>query len=114
MPVAAATVHGDGIHFAESIYSCARAVQERWYERARQRGGWQVKVAHDPSNLDTIYLLDAAAPMQFHACHLADASAEARRNLSAAEMAYLPPATAVALDAPAARIDAPALVSFAG
>ena len=116
MPVAAATVHDDGIHFAESIYSCARAVQERWYERARQRGGWQVKVAHDPSNLDTIYLLDAAAPMQFHACHLADAgSADVRRNLSAAEMAYLPPATAVTTMAvPAARIDAPALVSFAG
>jgi hypothetical protein len=117
MPVAAATVHGDGIHFAESIYSCARAVQERWYERARQRGSWQVKVAHDPSNLDTIYLLDAAAPMQFHACHLADAgdaaSAAARRNLSAAEMAYLPPATA-AISTNAARSDAPALVSFAG
>jgi hypothetical protein len=114
MPVAAATVHGDGIHFAESIYSCARAVQERWYERARQRGGWQVKVAHDPSNLDTIYLLDAAAPMQFHACHLADAgSTAARRNLSAAEMAYLPPATA-AISTTAARSDAPALVSFAG
>jgi len=114
MPVAAATVHGDGIHFAESIYSCARAVQERWYERARQRGGWQVKVAHDPSNLDTIYLLDAAAPMQFHACHLVDAgAADARRNLSAAEMAFLPPATAT-VASHAARLDAPALVSFAG
>lgn len=114
MPVAAATVHGDGIHFAESIYSCARAVQERWYERARQRGGWQVKVAHDPSNLDTIYLLDAAAPMQFHACHLVDAGiADARRNLSAAEMAFLPPATAT-VTTHAARLDAPALVSFAG
>jgi hypothetical protein len=113
MPVAAATVSGDGIHFAESIYSCARAVQERWYDRARQRGGWQVKVAHDPSNLDTIYLLDAAAPLQFHACHLADAGAtEVRRNLSAAEMAFLPAATASVPTA--VRIDAPALVSFAG
>lgn len=114
MPVATAIVGCDGIHFADSIYTCARAVQERWYERARQRGGWQVKVAHDPSNLDTIYLLDAAAPMQFHACHLADASG-VRRHLSAVEMAYLPAAVAVTAPALATvRTNTPALVSFAG
>lgn len=114
MPVATAIVGCDGIHFADSIYTCARAVQERWYERARQRGSWQVKVAHDPSNLDTIYLLDAAAPMQFHACHLADASG-VRRHLSAVEMAYLPAAVAVTAPALATvRTNVPALVSFAG
>lgn len=114
MPVATALVGCDGIHFADSMYTCARAVQERWYERARQRGGWQVKVAHDPSNLDTIYLLDAAAPMQFHACHLADPSG-VRRHLSAVEMAYLPAAAAVTAPALATvRPNAPALVSFAG
>jgi hypothetical protein len=37
--------------------------------------------------MDTIYLLDT--PMQFHACHLADASV-AHARLSAAEIARLP------------------------
>ncbi|MET0322617.1 MAG: Mu transposase C-terminal domain-containing protein, partial [Duganella sp.] len=114
MPVAPAMVATDGIHFAGSIYSCARAVQERWAARARQRGSWQVRVAHDPSNLDAIYLLDAAAPMQFHACHLADAGST-RRGLGAAELAHLPPATpGAAPHAPIVRTEAPALVSFAG
>lgn len=114
MPMATAIVGCDGIEFANSIYTCARAVQERWYERARQRGGWQARVAHDPSNLDTVYLLDAAAPMQFHACHLADPSG-LRRQLSAVEMAHLPPAAAVSSPADAIiRSSAPALVSFAG
>ncbi len=40
-------------------------------------------------------------------------AADARRNLSAAEMAFLPPATAT-VASHAARLDAPALVSFAG
>ncbi len=114
MPVATAMVSCDGIAFANSSYTCARAVQERWYERVRQRGGWQVRVAHDPSNLDTVYLLDAAAPMQFHACHLADATG-VRRQLSAAEMAHLPPAAATSAPADAIiRTSAAALVSFAG
>ncbi|KQQ32961.1 hypothetical protein ASF61_12785 [Duganella sp. Leaf126] len=115
MPVAPALVGSDGLHFAGSIYTCARAVQERWYDRARQRGGWQVKVAYDPSSLDTIYLLDTAAPRQFHACHLADASG-VRHHLSAVEMAYLPAAVAVGEPAASAgtRSNARAQFSFAG
>ena len=114
MPVALAQVGSDGLHFAGSIYACARAVQERWYERARQRGGWQVKVAHDPSNLDTIYLLDGAATMQFHACHLADARG-VRHHLSAVEMAYLPAEHLAASPAVSTvRSDVGAHFSFAG
>ena len=78
--------------------------------RARLREHWSVKVAYDPSNLDMIYLLDPAAPMQFHACHLDDACA-AQRHLSAEEIARLPREAAPASPV---RGAAPALVSFAG
>ncbi|RZT06197.1 Mu transposase, C-terminal [Duganella sp. CF402] len=89
MPVAQAQVTSDGIMLFDSLYTCARAMSERWFERARQRGAWSVKLAYDPADLDTVYLLDAAAPLQFHACHLTDASA-AHMHLSAAEIARLP------------------------
>jgi putative transposase len=89
MPVAPASVTGDGIVLFESLYTCARAINERWSERARLRGQWSVKVAYDPANLDMIYLLDPTAPMQFHACHMADASA-AHRHLSAVEIERMP------------------------
>jgi hypothetical protein len=71
MPVAQATVTAQGIALHDSLYTCARAIDERWMDRARMRGQWQVKVAYDPANMDMVYLLDAATPMQFHACHLA-------------------------------------------
>jgi hypothetical protein len=89
MPVAAASVTGDGIVLFESLYTCARAINERWFERARLRGQWSVKVAYDPANLDMIYLLDPGAPMQFHVCHMAEASA-AHRHLSAVEIEHMP------------------------
>jgi putative transposase len=89
MPVATANVTGEGIALFDGQYTCARAINERWFERARLRGQWSIKVAYDPANLDLVYLLDPAAPMQFHACHLADASA-AQRHLSVAEIARLP------------------------
>lgn len=114
MPVASAQVGADGIRLFESTYTCARAINERWFERARLRGTWSVKVAYDPSNLDMIYLLDPAAPMQFHACHLDDACA-AQRHLSAEEIARMPrEAVASAPVASPARSSAPAFASFAG
>lgn len=112
MPVAPAQVTVDGIRLFESSYTCARAINERWFDRARLRGQWSVKVAYDPANLDLVYLLDPAAPMQFHACHLDEASS-AQRHLSAEEIARLPRAAAGAA-APAARSGAPAFASFAG
>ncbi|WP_373990299.1 Mu transposase C-terminal domain-containing protein [Duganella sp. BuS-21] len=101
MPVTQATVTSQGIALFDSLYCCARAIDERWFERARTRGPWPVRVAYDPSNLDTIYFLDPAAPLQFHACHLADAST-AHQHLSAAEIAHLP-RTQMALAATALR-----------
>ena len=85
LPVAEACVTADGIRLHDSYYSCARAIDERWFERARLRGQWNVKVAFDSANLDMLYLLDASTSMQFHACHLTERS-EAHRHLSAVEI----------------------------
>jgi hypothetical protein len=112
MPVAQATVTAEGITLHDSVYTCTRAVNERWFERARQRGPWQVRVAYDPANMDMVYLLDAAAPMQFHACHLADASI-AHQHLSTAEIALLP-RTQTAMPAAALRSTTQGYVSLVG
>ncbi|MBV6321556.1 Mu transposase C-terminal domain-containing protein [Duganella violaceipulchra] len=111
MPATQATVTGDGIVLFDSVYTCARAINERWFERARLRGQWQVRVAYDPADMDMIYLLDAGAPMQFHACHMADSSS-AQRHLAAAEIACLPQAIP-AISALPLRSTTHAVASFA-
>jgi hypothetical protein len=112
MPVTQASISADGIALYDSWYSCARAINERWFERARLRGQWQVRVAYDPSNMDTVYLLDPAAPMQFHACQLADASL-AHLHLSTIEIAHLPRAQA-AMPAVALRSTTQGYASLVG
>ncbi|MRW93869.1 hypothetical protein GJ699_28145 [Duganella sp. FT80W] len=112
MPVAQASVTADGITLFDSIYTCGRATNERWFERARLRGAWHVRVAYDPANLDMVFLLDPSAPMQFHACHLADVSA-AHLHLSAAEIAHLPRGQA-ALPAAALRSTTQSYASLVG
>jgi hypothetical protein len=99
LPVAQAQVTSEGIALFNSLYTCARAISERWFERARTRGAWSVKLAYDPANMDMVYLLDPSAPQQYHACHLADASA-AHQNLSSAEIARLPRLPAALAGAP--------------
>jgi putative transposase len=112
MPVTQAGVTADGIALFDNLYTCARAVNERWFERARLRGHWQIKVAFDPANMDMVYLLDPTAPMQFHACHLADASA-AHLHLSVVEIAALP-RTQLSLPASALRSTTQHYASFVG
>lgn len=112
LPVAQAQVSSEGIALFDGLYTCARAISERWFERARQRGAWSVKLAYDPANLDLVYLLDASAPLQFHACHLTDASA-AHQNLSMAEIARLP-RLHVPLPGAPLRTTASSLRSFVG
>lgn len=72
MPVAQASVTADGILLQGRVYTCARAIGERWFERARLRGAWSVRVAYDPAGMETVYLLDPATPMQFHPCQLVE------------------------------------------
>ncbi|KJS36237.1 MAG: transposase [Rhodospirillaceae bacterium BRH_c57] len=50
------TLHG--IRYAGCYYSCAKAIEEHWFERARQRGTWKVQISYDPRLMDDIYLHD--------------------------------------------------------
>ena len=88
LPVHDALMTAEGILLHGTYYTCARAVEGRWLERAAQRGQWRVRVACDAASLDTVYLLDPQAPMHFHACHIAERS-KAHRRLSSAEVARL-------------------------
>lgn len=88
LPVTDALVSSEGIQLFSQFYTCMRAFDEGWYERARTRGPWKVRIAYDPADMETIYLLDAAAPMQYHACHLLDSSAP--QQLAQVEFALMP------------------------
>jgi len=58
LPSDDATVTASGIRFYGCFYSCRKALGEHWFERARQRGKWKVRISYDPRNMDTIYLHD--------------------------------------------------------
>ncbi len=74
LPVMEATVTLNGIRVHGNFYTCAKALEERWFDRARQSGVWKVKVSYDPRNLDEIYLHDSHAVMQFHICAMTERS----------------------------------------
>lgn len=81
LPVDDATVTLNGIRMQGVFYTCPMAIEERWFDRARQRGTWKVKVSYDPRNLDEIYLHGASASMQFQACQMTERS-RAHRQMS--------------------------------
>jgi putative transposase len=57
LPQKTVSVTPHGIQFERDIYyTCDTAVREGWFDRARIRGNWKVKVSYDPRTLDNIYL----------------------------------------------------------
>lgn len=85
LPVEEATVTLNGIRLRGIFYTCQTALEERWFDKARQRGTWKVKVSFDPRNLDVLYLHDLTVPMQFQVCHLTERS-RAHRQMSIWEL----------------------------
>ena len=81
LPVAEATVTVNGVRFQGVFYTCQKTIEERWFDRARQRGTWKVKISYDPRNMDEIYLHDNHVPMQFHTCTMTERS-RAHRQMS--------------------------------
>lgn len=81
LPVGEATVTLNGIRLQGIFYTCQKALEERWFDKARQRGSWKVNVSYDPRNMDEIYLHDAAVPMEFQVCQLTERS-RAHRQIS--------------------------------
>jgi hypothetical protein len=88
LPVDDATVTLNGIRLRGVFYTCQKALEERWFDRARQRGTWKVKVSYDPRNLDEIFLHDEQAPQQFHSCSMTERS-RAFHHASLWELAQL-------------------------
>lgn len=85
MPKDRASVTETGIAFRGRYYTCKRAMEERWFDKARQDGRWKVVVSYDPRDMDTIYLHPAGVKMAFEECTLTDRS-RADRHLSAWEI----------------------------
>jgi putative transposase len=72
LPEAEASVTGNGIYFANLHYTCDLARSEQWFVRARERGNWKIRVAHDPRTRSRIYLrLDNGRRIE--TCHLLEA-----------------------------------------
>ena len=74
LPVAQATVTLNGIRLNGVFYTCPKAIHERWFDRARQKGNWVVKVSYDPRDLGEVYLHDESSSMQFHICQMTERS----------------------------------------
>lgn len=72
------TVHG--IRFYGCHYTCQLAISEHWFERARQKGNWKVKVSYEPRCMDEIYLHSATGDVRFIPCTMTDRSAAYRRR----------------------------------
>jgi len=85
LPVGEATITTHGIQFRGCYYTCARAMEERWFDRARQKERWTIRVSYDPRDLDIIYLHDANQKFGFEVCTLTDRS-RAYRHLSSCEI----------------------------
>ena len=81
LPVGEATVTLHGIRLQGIYYTCQKALEERWFDKARQRGTRKVAVSYDPRNMDEIYLHDAEVPMRFQVCQLTERS-RAHRQIS--------------------------------
>ncbi|MDI1308928.1 MAG: transposase family protein [Methylotenera sp.] len=79
LPVEQATVTLNGIRFHGTFYTCQKAIQEHWFDRARQKGNWKVNVSYDPRDQDEIYLHDASLSMQFHVCQMTERSRSYRQ-----------------------------------
>lgn len=81
LPTEKATVTEMGIRYGGSYYICNKALEERWLDRARQRGKWSVGISYDPRDRDIIYLHDEKEPNGFLFCTLTERS-RVDRNLS--------------------------------
>ncbi len=85
LPVDSASVTELGIYYDGCYYSCAEAVERRWFDRARQQGRWRVPISSDPRCMDDIYLHAPESPQGFIVCQITERS-RADRGVSAWEI----------------------------
>ena len=70
MPTDTASVTAKGIRFKGLYYLCERAVEERWFEKARAKGSFKEDISYDPRNMSAIYVRDSSG--SFDRCFLAE------------------------------------------
>lgn len=74
LPADEATVTVNGIRHFGCFYSCPLAIEEHWFDKARQRGRWKVKISYDPRCMDSVWLHGQPGHPHFIACTLTDKS----------------------------------------
>jgi putative transposase len=57
MPKDEATITLRGIRFKGMYYSCKKALEEQWFQKARRYGNKTVKISYDPRRLNQIFIL---------------------------------------------------------
>jgi len=55
LPHEVGKVTEQGVKVKGAFFTCERAVIEKWFERARQNGVWDVEIAFDPRLADRVY-----------------------------------------------------------
>ncbi len=78
LPSSEATVTAQGIRFYGCFYSCAQALEEHWFEKARQTRSWKIPISYEPRLMDAIWLRDPKGREPFIPCALTERSAEMR------------------------------------
>lgn len=78
LPTDHATVTPQGIRFQGCYYSCSRAIEEHWFDKARQTRTWKVPISYEPRLMDTIWLRDPKGREDFTPCQLTGRSADMR------------------------------------
>ena len=71
MPTGRASVTERGIYFKGMYYSCEEALKSLWFEKARAKGAYRVKVYYDPRDMGAI-LAESPIGVEIVRCELVD------------------------------------------
>lgn len=71
MPTDKASVTGRGIRFKGMYYSCEEALKGLWFEKARAKGAYRVKIYYDPRDMGAI-LTESPDSAEIVRCELVD------------------------------------------
>lgn len=85
MPTDAAVVTELGIGFKGGYYTCKKAMDEKWFDKARQYGRWKIDASYDPRCMDVIYVPGSSGGVSFDRCVMTDRS-RAIKGVSLAEI----------------------------
>lgn len=85
MSVDVGKVSGEGIKYKNIRYTCTKAIQEHWFEKARNKS-WKIRMLFDPRNMTFIYIKDENTS-DYLVCEMDRTSAYYGKSLS--EIEYL-------------------------